>query len=55
MLKRVQGGWLGFYFMDGIHQFLSRKKVFQSNDEDNFFYQNEFINVTWLDGRYIED
>lgn len=52
MLKRIQNGWDGFYFLDGIHQFVSLTKII---DEDDFYYKKGFLNATLLNGEQIED
>lgn len=55
MLKRVQYGWDGFYFTDGIYQTLSLQKVTNPTDPEDFYFQKNFINATLLNGSEIED
>lgn len=55
MLKRVQNGWDGFYYLDGIFQAVSLKKIKSDDDEDDFYYQKGFINASLLNGSSIED
>jgi hypothetical protein len=49
MLKRIQNGWDGFYFLDGIHQYVSLTKII-SDEDDDFYYKKGFINATFLNG-----
>ena len=49
MIKRVQNGWDGFYFFDGIFQTVSIKKIV--DEDDDFYYQKGFINATLLNGQ----
>lgn len=53
MLKRVQNGWDGFYFLDGIFQTVTLKKIVSDEDKDDFYYQKGFVNASLLNGTEI--
>ncbi len=50
MIKRIQNGWDGFYFFDGIFQTVSLQKITNPEDEDDFYFQKGFVNATLLNG-----
>ena len=52
MLKRIQNGWDGFYYADGIFQEVSLTETV--NEDGGKVMQKGFINATLLDGSPID-
>lgn len=53
MIRRIQNGWDGFYFFDGIFQIVSLQKTVSGNDPEDFYFRKGFINATLLNGSLI--
>lgn len=54
MIQRIQDGWDGFYFFDGIFQIVTLNKIVSDEDPEDFYYKKGFINATLLNGTKIE-
>lgn len=52
MLRRVQNGWDGFYYTDGIFQTVSLTEV--TNEDGSKVMQKGFVDASMLDGSEID-